>query len=264
MRKLSTVNKTAGNGDVTVKKQQRRRRLRKLSTVNKTAGNGDVTVKDVTVKKQQRRRRLRKPKKHSRRGHRNPMRHIDSGDHTISGDVNVHDRVNLGVMNLGIGEGTLTRIGYILVGFDIFRGNPLSSKGVDPGFRTIPIMNAIYSGKTTSDKLNKLPDGVWARQTLSCEKSSTTRVFQSLSSYITEMESHLGIAVDFMGYASVGLNSELNSKNSHLDKMHETVIQTVATCNVYQLALDIVKPPPPNTHRIIFRSNRTNHIKYLR
>ena len=138
---------------------------------------------------------------------------------------------------------TLPRIGYIFVGYDMYKGNPLSSAGVDPGFLTIPVYESAYSGRTTADVLSFVPDGVWARQTLSCEKLTKTKIFQSLSSYITELASYVGANINLFNFASAGMNAEINSKVSHLETKHDIIIQTTATCKVYNIALDPVNPP---------------------
>ena len=61
----------------------------------------------------------------------------------------------------------MPNIGYILDGYDIFYGNPLttgtSAATPDPGFRLQTIFKAVYSGNVTPDQRYFVPDGMEIR-----------------------------------------------------------------------------------------------------
>ena len=61
----------------------------------------------------------------------------------------------------------MPNIGYILDGYDIFYGNPLttgtSAAIPDPGFRLQTIFKAVYSGNVTPDQRYVVPDGMEIR-----------------------------------------------------------------------------------------------------
>ena len=134
---------------------------------------------------------------------------MNNNQHVVKDIVDVHDSVNVAIESLVQNEGrTLPRIGYILLsGYHIFKANPLNSNVADPGFRTVPIFESVYSVTTTPDKLNFVPKGVWVRHTLSCEKSNKTRIFHTVSSsYMKQLESHLRVHANLFNFASVGMN----------------------------------------------------------
>jgi len=103
---------------------------------------------------------------------------------------------------------TLPRIGYIFSGYDIHKSNPYSTRGVDPGFRTIPIFQSNYSCTMTSDRMSILPNRVWARQTLFV-KNQRTWQFLNLQVLIS-----LRIHASFFSYASMGLYVKLKKRCS--------------------------------------------------
>ena len=67
-------------------------------------------------------------------------------------------------------------------GYNIFKGNPLSSDGVDRGFR-YPIVELTYSGKTTSDGNYEIPDDIYATKLNSCFLATRTTLLSGTASY---------------------------------------------------------------------------------
>ena len=51
----------------------------------------------------------------------------------------------------------LPNVGYLGVGYDIYRGNPREIGNIDPGFRLEPIFNLTLDGDTTPDSKYILP-----------------------------------------------------------------------------------------------------------
>merc|ERR1712079_117980 len=54
----------------------------------------------------------------------------------------------------------LPNIDYLLIGYNIYYGNPKQTEAsTDPGFK-VPIFDSIYSGRKSGDRKYELPDGV--------------------------------------------------------------------------------------------------------
>ena len=84
----------------------------------------------------------------------------------------------------------MPNIGYILRGYDILLGNPMSTiASTDPGFCLQPIFSAKYSGKVTADQRYSIPDGM---EVLSCVgKCSMTfgsTLIEGASSYMSSLD----------------------------------------------------------------------------
>ena len=88
----------------------------------------------------------------------------------------------------------MPNIGYILRGYDILLGNPMSTTAsTDPGFRLQPIFSAKYnSGKVTADQRYNIPDGT---EVLSCVGKCSMTFGSSLVAGASSYTSSLDIKV---------------------------------------------------------------------
>ena len=90
-----------------------------------------------------------------------------------------------------------TRIPMFLgSGYNIFKGNPLSSDGVDRGFR-YPIVELTYSGETTSDGNYEIPDDIYATKLSSCFLATRTTLHSGTASYQEELSVHASISGEY-------------------------------------------------------------------
>ena len=88
----------------------------------------------------------------------------------------------------------MPNIGYILRGYDILLGNPMSTTAsTDPGFCLQPIFSAKYSsGKVTADQRYNIPDGT---EVLSCVGKCSMTFGSSLVSGASSYTSSLDVKV---------------------------------------------------------------------
>ena len=88
----------------------------------------------------------------------------------------------------------MPNIGYILRGYDILLGNPMSTTAsTDPGFCMQPIFSAKYnSGKVTADQRYNIPDGT---EVLSCVGKCSMTFGSSLVAGASSYTSSLDIKV---------------------------------------------------------------------
>ena len=88
----------------------------------------------------------------------------------------------------------MPNIGYILRGYDILLGNPMSTTAsTDPGFCLQPIFSAKYnSGKVTADQRYNIPDGT---EVLSCVGKCSMTFGSSLVAGASSYTSSLDIKV---------------------------------------------------------------------
>ena len=88
----------------------------------------------------------------------------------------------------------MPNIGYILRGYDIFLGNPMSTMAsTDPGFCMQTIFSAKYNlGKVTADQRYSIPDGT---EVLSCVGKCSMTFGSSLVAGASSYTSSLDIKV---------------------------------------------------------------------
>jgi len=82
----------------------------------------------------------------------------------------------------------LPNVGYLGVGYDIYKGNPREVGSVDPGFRLEPVFNLTLDGGTTSDGRYILPKGVVAEQCISCLIDFDTNYVKNFYDYSRELD----------------------------------------------------------------------------
>ena len=91
----------------------------------------------------------------------------------------------------------MPNIGYILRGYDIFLGNPMSTMAsTDPGFCMQTIFSAKYNlGKVTADQRYSIPDGT---EVLSCVGKCSMTFGSSLVAGARSYQSSLDIKVTIL------------------------------------------------------------------
>ena len=154
---------------------------------------------------------------------------------------------NLGQDCTSINESWAKNIAYVLSGYDIYFGNPLATSSViDPGFRQL-IFQAEYSGETTQDGLNCIPDGLDIRScSKSCSYTFTSRYVAGTKSYHNSLGVYLGIQGS-LGNASFGASIDYKHIEESTEKETSLFTQADASCCAY--TGEIFEYTMPTFHR---------------
>jgi hypothetical protein len=123
---------------------------------------------------------------------------------------------NIPRINVNLEEGkALPNIGYILSGYNLVNGNPMSSEGLDPGLGINPLFTYNYSVPCTrtSDNRYLLPHGVHGMLTLSCQGIFSSTQSSTADSYEHVLNGHIDVSGGFFGLLSFTLSSEIKRKN---------------------------------------------------
>ncbi|CAG8640128.1 7907_t:CDS:2 [Paraglomus brasilianum] len=87
----------------------------------------------------------------------------------------------------------LPNIGYLGVGYDIYRGNPKEIGSVDKGFKLEPIFNLTLDGGITPDGRYVLPKGIAAQQCISCIIDFETDYVKTIKNYEEDLEKSISV-----------------------------------------------------------------------
>lgn len=139
----------------------------------------------------------------------------------------------------------MKNIGYLLSGYDIYHGNPLSFKGVpgDPGLRQ-QIFDVQYNGGMSADGRYCVPDGLLIRQDISCNLNFITEFLTGTKKYTEELNSiasidvNLGLLGAFGASTSYGYIKEMTEKSMHYFTKSEIA------CSVYSGTIQEYISPP--------------------
>jgi len=149
----------------------------------------------------------------------------------------------------GRGPPKFRNIGYVLSGYDILTGNPVTKGNPDPGIKA-PIFKAAFDeGQTTADERYSVPNGM---DSLSCGGTCNMDFSSSLiagaKSYQkqleTKVEASFGIPFIARFTASTGFK-----KMEQSSKAHSTLYtMTEASCCAYWVCLNSAEQPPFNNN----------------
>ena len=137
----------------------------------------------------------------------------------------------------------MKNIGYVLSGYDIYHGNPISASGiVDPGFRSL-IFKAEYNGDTTPDYRFCTPDGLSLLSCFgNCALSFNTDEIYGTYSYREKLSGSFGI-----GGGGLGGSFSASISWSHVEHYTENgsniFTQSEAHCCAYTTEMfEFVRP----------------------
>eukprot|EP01096_Ripella_sp_DP13-Kostka_P011156 TRINITY_DN447_c0_g1_i1.p1 TRINITY_DN447_c0_g1~~TRINITY_DN447_c0_g1_i1.p1 ORF type:complete len:1824 (+),score=833.25 TRINITY_DN447_c0_g1_i1:80-5551(+) len=147
---------------------------------------------------------------------------------------------------------TFPNIGFLGRGYDMFLGNPLSEKGVDPGYR-LSIVEMKYTGGISRDGGFSLPDLVDVTREPYAHFESNVKVITSESEYqstatsgfklnVEAGGSYEGAVFSVEGSASFSLNKEHQNTLQTISKSDSVFVQIVGRSVVYRARLEDKKP----------------------
>lgn len=124
-------------------------------------------------------------------------------------------------------------IGYVGSTYNLFKGNPHSTKGLDPGFTLRNMYEFTYlTNRTTADGDYTVPDGVNAVISSACSFAFTSQITQSTSSYKDSLQ--VDVSVDFKGWgASFSASTDYKSVQEGTSSGETTYITSQTLCEAY-------------------------------
>mgnify|MGYP001419427097 CR=1 FL=1 len=136
-----------------------------------------------------------------------------------------------------------SNVDYLSFGYDIFRGNPHSTQGVDPGFRFERIFDLTYDQKLKSIDGNwDIPDKITMARTDACSLNFESTQLDSMVSYQKSLEVEVSVSAEFFG-ASFKASTAYKSMEKSMTTTSEKHISSKAICNVYKAKISAYDPP---------------------
>ena len=129
-------------------------------------------------------------------------------------------------------------IGYLGSCYDIFRGNPQNTGGLDPGFLGQGIFRFTYNqGLTTADGRYSIPDHTTVNDAQSCSFSFSSRIDKDTASYMDSLKIH--VDTSFKGWAA-SFSASADYQEVHKStQSHQTLyISSQSQCEAYGASID--------------------------
>lgn len=134
---------------------------------------------------------------------------------------------------------TFPNIDYIATGYNIFKGNPHSTRGPDPGITGIPVFEFTYAhGRTTLDLVHRVPDAVYVLSTPSCNFDFETITATDTSSYQTTIRASVEVQGSGFWGASFGASADFNSVKEGTKDRETTYTSSLARCTTYTVYVE--------------------------
>ena len=130
-------------------------------------------------------------------------------------------------------------IGYVGSTYDIFKGNPHSTTGLDPGFTLRNLCQFSYKKKvTTADGRYSIPDYTQATTSSSCSFDFSSETTDSIFSYYNSLK--VDVKADFSGWGA-SFSASADYKEAHGNSVsHEyRYVSSHATCEAYIASVQI-------------------------
>ncbi|KAL4486812.1 hypothetical protein ABPG72_006644 [Tetrahymena utriculariae] len=133
----------------------------------------------------------------------------------------------------------IPNVSYLGQGYNIFQGNPLSTSGIDPGFRNLPAVSLLYQDNlwdaASPDRAYFIPDGV----RLTIEKSCLITFSSQQVSTLTDYQNSLSAKVSGKGSlfsASFSASADFKQMKDTLSQKDTLCIQSHASCTAFDLS----------------------------
>ncbi|EAR82900.1 MAC/perforin domain protein (macronuclear) [Tetrahymena thermophila SB210] len=133
----------------------------------------------------------------------------------------------------------IPNVSYLGQGYNIFQGNPLSTSGIDPGFRNVPAVDLLYQDNlwdaASPDRAYFIPDGV----RVNIEKSCLITFSSKQVSTLTDYQNSLSAKVSGKGSvfsASFSASADFKQMKDTLSQKDTQCIQSHATCTAFDLS----------------------------
>ena len=174
----------------------------------------------------------------------------------------------LGIVGRSPTPSPLPSIGYLGSTYDIFKGNPYSTKGRDPGFTFRNLYQFTYTdGHTTPDGHYSIPDHTEARLSSSCFYQFQSSSIQNLTSYL--MFLHDGVHTEFEGWeASFSGSRDYIDIYQGCDIDQMRYVFSTAKCEAYEASVENAKLNPAFVSAVRYlpvdmSSNASEYINFL-
>ena len=130
-------------------------------------------------------------------------------------------------------------IGYVGSTYNIFKGNPRSTKGLDPGFTLRNLCKLSYTKNlTTADGLYSIPDNTQATNSSACSFDFSSETTDSISSYYNSLK--VDVSADFSGWgASFSANADYKEVHENSVSHEYKYISSHATCQAYVASVQV-------------------------
>ena len=124
-------------------------------------------------------------------------------------------------------------IGYLGSGYNIYKGNPHSTQGLDPGFTFNNLYKFTYNdGQTTADGRYSIPDGTNADKSSACSFDFFSESIQNSGSYYESLRRE--ISAGFGGWgASFSASSDFNEVYENSFSGSTIYMESSAVCEAY-------------------------------
>ena len=124
-------------------------------------------------------------------------------------------------------------VGYLGSTYNIFEGNPASTKGLDPGFTLRSVYSLTYEkGQETADGRYSIPDFTNITQSSACNFQFQSSTTQNTASYTKSLQVH--VDADFSGWgASFSASADYIDVDSGTTSSQKIFVSSHATCESY-------------------------------
>ena len=124
-------------------------------------------------------------------------------------------------------------IGYVGSTYNIFKGNPRNTKGLDPGFTLRTLYEYSYNNEnTTVDGTYLIPDHTQATTSTTCSFQFSSETNQKIDSYFNSLK--IDANADFSGWGA-SFSASANYKEVHESSttQESTYVSSHAACEAY-------------------------------
>ena len=144
-------------------------------------------------------------------------------------------------------------IGYLGSCYDIFNGNPETTKGLDPGLKSLGIFQFTYNrGLTTADGRYSIPDGTTVNDAQSCSFSFFSDITKNTGSYMDSIKIY--VDASFKGWgASFSASTDYQDMEKSTQSGETVFVSSQARCEAYGASINDAE----------FTDNFINTVSYL-
>lgn len=136
-----------------------------------------------------------------------------------------------------------TNVDYLAFGYDIYRGNPHSTQGLDPGFKFGKIFDLTYNDGVKSSDLNwDIPDSVTMARIDACTLNFQSIELENMKSYQKSLEQEVTVTGGFL-FAKFKASTDYKSMEKSMTSNADRHIYSSAVCDIYKARMSPYKPP---------------------
>ena len=141
----------------------------------------------------------------------------------------------------------MPNIGYLFRGYNILKGNPLSTGSIyDPGFQQFIFKPTYKTDAHTADRRYKVPDNVDVVLTESCNYGFSSETLMTMSDYKQSLMAKASVqgsaAVDLLE-GSFSMSIEYDRVRQTVESSSMTIVKSEASCKVYDALVQSGTPP---------------------